>query len=155
MPFLLLHPTLRCDTELYANGVEASKGWDLIVHSFNLPDSTMSLSCRYWRSKTPWSESANLPGGTYCQALLFWWHTNFASEMWCIEAKFANQVPTNNVKTQARSESLLLWLTRAPACFSSWPKLADSVTGDCQKCLIRITPSIYFEITKICIKMAK
>ena len=35
---------------------------------FNLLNFTVSLSYRDWHSETPWSQSSNQPGGTYCQA---------------------------------------------------------------------------------------
>ena len=66
---------------------------------FNLIDFTVSLSCRDWHSKTPWSHSSNQPGGTYCQAQDFLLRTNCTLEMWCANTKSANQVPSSPVKT--------------------------------------------------------
>ena len=66
---------------------------------FNLLDFTVSLSCRDCHSETPWSHSSNQPGGTYCQARDFLLRTNYTLEMWCANAKLANQVPINPVKT--------------------------------------------------------
>ena len=66
---------------------------------FNLLDFTVSLSCRDCHSETPWSHSSNQPGGTYCQARDFLLRTNYTLEMWCANAKLANQDPINPVKT--------------------------------------------------------
>ena len=66
---------------------------------FNLLDFTVSLSCRDWHSKTPWSHSSNQPGGTYCQAQDFLLRTNCTLEMWWANTKSANQVPSSTVKT--------------------------------------------------------
>ena len=66
---------------------------------FNLLDFTVSLSCRDCHSETPWSHSSNKPGSTYCQSRDFWLRTNYTLEMWCANAKLANQVSTNPVKT--------------------------------------------------------
>ena len=82
----------------------------------NLLVFTVSLSCRDWHSGTPWSHSSNQPGGTYCQALDFLLRTNYTLEMWCANAKLANQVPTNHVKTRVLELSLL-WMARPLACF--------------------------------------
>ena len=65
---------------------------------FNLLDFTVSLSCRDCHSETPWSHSSNQPGGTYCQTRDFLLRTNYTLEMWCANAKLANQVPTSPVK---------------------------------------------------------
>ena len=65
---------------------------------FNLLDFTVSLSCKDWHSKTPWSHSSNQPGGTYCQAQDFLLRTNCTLEMWCANTKSANQVPSSPVK---------------------------------------------------------
>ena len=66
---------------------------------FNLLDFTVSLSCRDCHSETPWSHSSNQPGGTYCQVRDFLLRTIYTLKMWCANAKVANQVPTNPVKT--------------------------------------------------------
>ena len=66
---------------------------------FNLLDFTVSLSCRDWHSETLWSHSSNQPGGMYCQAQDFLLLTNYTLEMWCANAKLANQLSTSPVKT--------------------------------------------------------
>ena len=53
---------------------------------FTLLVFTVSLSCRDWHSKTPWSHSLNQPGGTYCQALDFLLRTNY----WKCDARMQN-----------------------------------------------------------------
>ena len=66
---------------------------------FNSLDFTVSLSCRDWHSKTPWSHYSNQPGGTHCQAQDFLFRTNCTFEMWCANTKSADQVPSSPVKT--------------------------------------------------------
>ena len=47
----------------------------------------------------------------YYQALDFLLHTNYTLEMWCANAKLANQVPTSHVKT------LIIRMSRSYRCF--------------------------------------
>ena len=63
---------------------------------FNLLVFTVSLSCRDWHSETPWSHSSNrryvLSGTGFLVA-------HQLLEMWCANARLANQVATSHVKT--------------------------------------------------------
>ena len=90
---------------------------------FNLLDFTVSLSCRDWHSETPWSHSSNQPGGTYCQAQHFLLRTNYTLEMWWTNAKLANQVPTNPVK------SLVIRMSWIYHCFE-WQERQHAFRAD-------------------------
>ena len=90
---------------------------------FNSLDFTVSLSCRDCHSEIPWSHSSNQPGGTYCQARDFLLRTNYTLEMWCANAKLANQVPTSPVKT------LVIPMSWSDRCFE-WQERYHAFRAD-------------------------
>ena len=66
---------------------------------FNLLVFTLSLSCRDWHSETPWSHSSNRPVRWYVLSGTGFLVAHQLLEMWCANARLANQVPTSHVKT--------------------------------------------------------